>query len=149
MNISDPDKPAWFSEVLYRFGSGTGSAALGGEQTGRGLGAESEGLPKVVWLTGANCTGCTVFLANRINSEGPTDLADLLTGYIDLAYHPNLMGAAGDLTVQRLHEAAAGSFILAVEGSIPTAVDLLITLLLNPITILSSYLVGIWEHNGK
>ena len=88
------------------------------------LGAESVGLPKVIWLTGANCTGCKVSLANRINSEGPSDLADLLTGYIDLAYHPNHMGAAGDPAVQRLHEAAAGSFILAVEGSIPTAVDL-------------------------
>ena len=85
------------------------------------LGAVTDGLPKVVWLAGANCTGCTVSLANRISSEGPTDLADLLTGYIDLAYHPNLMGAAGDLAVQRLHEATSEDFILVVEGGIPTA----------------------------
>jgi hydrogenase small subunit len=85
------------------------------------LAATTDGLPKVVWLAGANCTGCTVSLANRISSEGPTDLVDLLTGYIDLAYHPNLMGAAGDLAVQRLRDTTAGSFILAVEGGIPTA----------------------------
>ena len=85
------------------------------------MGAVTDGLPRVVWLAGANCTGCTVSLANRIGSEGPTDLADLLTGYIDLAYHPNLMGAAGDLAVERLHEATSEDFILAVEGGIPTA----------------------------
>ncbi len=85
------------------------------------LGAVTDGLPKVVWLAGANCTGCTVSLANRISNEGPTDLADLLTGYIDLAYHPNLMGAAGDQAVQRLHEATSDDFILVVEGGIPTA----------------------------
>jgi len=85
------------------------------------LAAVTDGLPKVVWLAGGNCTGCTVSLANRMGSEGPTDLVDLLTGTIDLAYHPNLMGAAGDLAVQRLRETTAGSFILAVEGGIPTA----------------------------
>jgi hydrogenase small subunit len=85
--------------------------------------AGGSGLPTVVWLAGANCTGCTVSLANRIGSDGPTDVVDLLTGFIDLAYHPNLMGAAGDLAVQRLREATAGDFILAVEGGIPTAFD--------------------------
>lgn len=85
------------------------------------LAAVNDGLPAVVWLAGANCTGCTVSLANRISDEGPTDLVDLLTGTINLAYHPNLMGAAGDLAVQNLRDATAGSFILAVEGGIPTA----------------------------
>ena len=79
-------------------------------------------LPTVVWLNGANCTGCTVSLANRISSDGPTDIADLLINYIDLAFHPNLMGASGDLAVQTLHNATDGAgFILAVDGGIPTA----------------------------
>ena len=80
-------------------------------------------MPTVVWLTGANCTGCTISLANRIGSSGPADVADLLVNYIDLAFHPNLMGAAGDLAVQQLEAATAtdGSYILAVEGGIPTA----------------------------
>jgi len=81
----------------------------------------TDNLPKVVWLAGGNCTGCTVSLANRFAGDGPTDLVDLLTGTIDLAYHPNLMGAAGDLAVRRMREITAGSFILAVEGGIPTA----------------------------
>jgi hydrogenase small subunit len=83
----------------------------------------TDNLPKVVWLAGGNCTGCTVSLANRFADDGPTDLVDLLAGTIDLAYHPNLMGAAGDLAVQRMREITSGDFILAVEGGIPTAFD--------------------------
>jgi hydrogenase small subunit len=76
--------------------------------------------PPIIWLKGASCTGCTVSLANRISSSAPVDLADLLVHTVDLAYHPTLMAAAGDLAVQRLRQAEAGSFILAVEGGIPT-----------------------------
>lgn len=76
--------------------------------------------PPIIWIKGASCTGCTVSLANRISSSAPIDLADLLIHTIDLVYHPTLMGAAGDLAVQQLATAAAGEYILAVEGGIPT-----------------------------
>jgi hydrogenase small subunit len=78
------------------------------------------GGPPVIWLSAASCTGCTVSLANRISSTAPVDLADLLINTINLAYHPNLMGAAGDLAVQTLRKVDDGSFILAVEGGVPT-----------------------------
>ncbi|MCX5880601.1 MAG: hydrogenase small subunit, partial [Deltaproteobacteria bacterium] len=78
-------------------------------------------LPTVVWLNGANCTGCTVSLANLFSSQHPTDIADLLVNTIDLTFHPNLMGAAGDLAVETLNQATTGDFILAVDGGIPTA----------------------------
>ena len=78
-------------------------------------------LPKVIWLNGANCTGCTVSLANRFSDGDVKDVADLLLNYLDLVFHPNLMGAAGDLAVQQLEAAAKGSYILAVDGGIPTA----------------------------
>ena len=87
----------------------------------KALAAAGDALPTVIWLNGANCTGCTVSLANLISNERPSDIADLLINYIDLAFHPNLMGAAGDLAVQRLNEAVSGSYILAVDGGIPTA----------------------------
>jgi hydrogenase small subunit len=80
-------------------------------------------LPRVIWLNGANCTGCTISLANLFSDQGPADLADLLINYIELAFHPNLMGAAGDLAVQKLNEVALGDYILAIEGGIPTAFD--------------------------
>jgi hydrogenase small subunit len=72
-------------------------------------------------LNGANCTGCTVSLANRFSSQAPTDIADLLVNTIDLVFHPNLMGASGDLAVENLIQATTGDFILAVDGGIPTA----------------------------
>lgn len=85
------------------------------------LAAETTALPKVIWLSAASCTGCTISLANLISDTGPTDIADLLFNTIDLVYHPNLMGATGDLAVQQLLDTTKGSYILAVEGGIPTA----------------------------
>jgi hydrogenase small subunit len=76
--------------------------------------------PPIIWLSAASCTGCTVSLANRISGTAPVDVADLLINTINLAYHPNLMGAAGDLAVETLRTVDDGSFILAVEGGIPT-----------------------------
>lgn len=76
--------------------------------------------PPVIWIKGSSCTGCTVSLSNLVSSSAPVDLADLLIHTIDLVYHPTLMGAAGSLAVQTLKNAAAGKFILAVEGGIPT-----------------------------
>jgi Ni,Fe-hydrogenase I small subunit len=35
-------------------------------------------LPTVIWLACANCTGCTVSLANLIGNDGPADVGDLL-----------------------------------------------------------------------
>jgi len=82
------------------------------------------GGPPIIWLNGANCTGCTVSLANLFsNNAGTTNVADLLLNTIDLAFHPNLMGAAGDLAVAELRSASTreGGFILAIDGGIPTA----------------------------
>jgi hydrogenase small subunit len=81
------------------------------------------GGPPVIWLAASNCTGCTVSLANLVSTQRPSNVGDLLINTINLAYHPNLMGAAGDLAVQSLRAAEAGAFILAVEGSIPTLYD--------------------------
>ncbi len=85
------------------------------------LAAGDTTLPKVIWLNGANCTGCTVSLANLFSDSGPTDIADLLINSIDLMFHPTLMAAAGDLAVQQLKDTADGSYILAIDGGIPTA----------------------------
>ncbi|MCK8601708.1 hydrogenase small subunit [Desulfoferrobacter suflitae] len=80
--------------------------------------------PPVLWLNGANCTGCTVSLANVVAHAGALDVGDLLINTINLTFHPNLMGAAGDLAVTTLFDAAqAGGYILAVDGGIPTAFD--------------------------
>lgn len=100
------------------------AALLGLDSTALGTLAKAlaAGGPNVIWLSGASCSGCTVSLANRIMPAGPvTDIADLLVNHISLAYHTTLMGAAGDQAVSNLKNAAAGSYVLAVEGGIPGA----------------------------
>jgi hydrogenase small subunit len=83
--------------------------------------ALAAGGPNVIWLSGASCTGCTVSLANLLGSQEPTDVGDLLINHIDLMFHPNLMGAAGDTAVANLKTAIEKPFVMAVEGGIPTA----------------------------
>lgn len=123
--------------LKYCIGS---AAALGLPMTVIGkleqaLADETLVLPKVIWLNGANCTGCTVSLANLFSDSGPKDIADLFLNTIDLAFHPNLMGAAGDLAVQHLKDTAQGDYILVVEGGIPTAFD--------------GHTCLLWSENGK
>ena len=81
--------------------------------------ASSKG-PAIIWMKGACCSGCTVSLTNLISRTAPVDYSDLLIQSIDLSFHPMLMGAAGESAVQKLLGVAAGKFILAVEGGIPT-----------------------------
>ncbi len=109
--------------LKYCIGS---AAALGLPMTILGklevaLADNTSALPMVIWLNAANCTGCTISLSNLFSDSGPTDIADLLFNTIDLVFHPTLMSAAGDLAVQQLKNAAEGSYILAIEGGIPTA----------------------------
>jgi hydrogenase small subunit len=75
----------------------------------------------VVWLQGAGCTGCSISFLNRVATAAPTTAAAVLTDSIDLVYHPNLMAAAGETAAAVAAQAAGGSFILVVEGGVPTA----------------------------
>jgi hydrogenase small subunit len=78
--------------------------------------------PTVLWLQGAACTGCSVSFLNRIGASAPLTAADVLMQTVNLAYHPNLMGAAGELAVAQAKRAYdAGGYILCVEGGVPTA----------------------------
>jgi hydrogenase small subunit len=77
--------------------------------------------PRVVWLNGASCSGCSVSLLNLVADDGPRDVAELLIDWVNLSFHPTLMDAAGDLAVSRLERAFSQSgYILAVEGGVPT-----------------------------
>jgi hydrogenase small subunit len=89
----------------------------------KALAAGGSGLTRVLWLSAAGCTGCTVSLANRISASGPVDIADLLINYISLEFHPVLMAGAGERAAKNILDGARGPYVLAVEGGIPTAFD--------------------------
>jgi hydrogenase small subunit len=80
--------------------------------------------PKVIWIHGAACSGCSVSLLNRVALSAPVSTAAVLTDDIDLVYHPTLMAAAGSMAADAALQAAdSGKFILVVEGGVPTKFD--------------------------
>jgi len=54
------------------------------------------GDPRVIWLQGLSCTGCSVSLLNSVNL---TTVDDLLINKINMEYHSTLIAAAGDLAL--------------------------------------------------
>ncbi|NQU49381.1 MAG: twin-arginine translocation signal domain-containing protein, partial [Planctomycetes bacterium] len=75
--------------------------------------------PPVVWLHFQECTGCTETL---LRTSKPA-VQELILELISLDYHETLAAAAGHQLEANLHkvlEEHAGSFILVVEGAIPT-----------------------------
>jgi hydrogenase small subunit len=53
--------------------------------------------PRVVWLQGQSCSGCSVSLLNSIHY---TTIDDLLVNTINLEYHPTLIASAGELALE-------------------------------------------------
>ncbi len=79
---------------------------------------------RVIWLIGSGCSGCSVSFLNRVSAAAPTSAADVLMNVVVLGYHPVLMAAAGDqamATAESIYAAGGGSYILVVEGGVPTA----------------------------
>ncbi len=54
------------------------------------------GDPRVIWLQGQSCSGCSVSLMNCIET---VTVDKLLTDHINLEYHSTLIAAAGDLAL--------------------------------------------------
>jgi hydrogenase small subunit len=83
--------------------------------------------PPVIWLQGSGCTGCSVSFLNRVRSTTadvmPNTVAEILVDNIKLAYHPNLMAVAGQDAAEQALFQNFGSYVLAIEGGIPTAFD--------------------------
>jgi NiFe hydrogenase small subunit HydA len=83
----------------------------------------SPGAPRVIWLMGSACAGCSISLLNRIADTSPTTAAAMLTDDLDLIYHPTLMAAAGESAAKVIAStlAADQEYLLVVEGGVPTA----------------------------
>ncbi|MCD6407104.1 hydrogenase small subunit [Candidatus Aerophobetes bacterium] len=80
----------------------------------------------VIWLQGAGCSGCSVSL---MNSTSPTIrnllLDEIVPGkHLSLVFHPTLMAASGELSIEvMLGKAKPKNYLLVVEGAIPTGKD--------------------------
>ncbi|MBF0499204.1 MAG: hydrogenase small subunit [Candidatus Riflebacteria bacterium] len=72
--------------------------------------------PRVLWLQGLSCSGCSVSLLN----SAPTNVAEVITRYISLKFHSTLSAttgeACGDIVKKMID---TGGFFLVVEGSLP------------------------------
>ena len=75
-------------------------------------------VPKIVYLQGLSCTGCSVSL---LQASNPSPVS-LITDYSKLAFHADLAAISGkgalDLIDQYI-SGRAGEYFLAVEGAIP------------------------------
>ncbi len=80
----------------------------------------------VIWLQAATCTGCSVSMLNSVSPTIKNILIDeVVPGkHINLRYHATLMAGQGDAAIEEMETISAkkkGSYILVMEGAIPTA----------------------------
>ncbi len=101
----------------------TGIAAVLGLNPAMGVriadASVSQRRPPVIWLSAQECTGCTESL---LRSTHPT-IEQLILEAISLDYSETLLAAAGHQAEAAKHasmEANRGSYLLVVDGSIPT-----------------------------
>ncbi len=76
--------------------------------------------PPVVYLSFAECTGCT----EAVLRTAYPFIGDVLLDTISLDYHEAIMAPSGEAAEKSLHDTVKkhqGKFICVVEGSIPTA----------------------------
>ncbi len=75
-------------------------------------------VPKLIYLQGLSCTGCSISL---LQAETPSPLT-LITDYSQLAFHADLSAISGKKAfslVEKFISGEAGPYFLVVEGAIP------------------------------
>lgn len=75
-------------------------------------------VPKIVYLQGLSCTGCSISL---LQADSPTPL-ELITDYSQLAFHTDLSATSGAQALELINsfiDGEAGEYFLALEGAIP------------------------------
>lgn len=77
--------------------------------------------PSVVYLHGAECTGCTESI---LRAHAPY-IDEIILDTISMDYHETLMAGAGYAAEEALHKAVTSpdGYICIVEGGIPTAMN--------------------------
>ena len=89
----------------------------------------SSGAPTLVWLHGSGCQGDSISFLNLFSDDfalpGETlTLADVLITHVNLAYHTVMMASAAQTAVTMANQAQRkGSYVLVLEGCVPTAFE--------------------------
>ncbi len=105
-----------FLKMSSLLAAGTGMAGIEPAIFAQGLERLHRGTPKVVWIQGQSCSGCSVSL---LNADSPYIL-EIVTDILSLVFHQTLGAAQGNTAVKVLQDVLQDDYILAVEGSIPT-----------------------------
>lgn len=79
----------------------------------------------VIWLQCSTCTGCSVSILNALSPTIKNVLVDEITpgSHINLRFQATIMAGAGDAVIKVIDDTQRekkGSYILIVEGSVPT-----------------------------
>lgn len=75
-------------------------------------------VPKIIYLQGLSCTGCSISL---LQAEAPSPLT-MITDYSQIAFHADLSATSGRQALELINtfiSGQAGEYFLAVEGAIP------------------------------
>jgi len=110
--VSRRDFMKFCAAVATALGMGAGGAA----EVAAALTAKKR--PSVVYLHGAECTGCSEAVLRTYEPF----IDALILDTISLDYHETIMAAAGEAAEKALHDAinSPDGFILVQEGAVPT-----------------------------
>lgn len=80
----------------------------------------------VIWLQTASCSGCSVSVLNSVSPAIQEVLIEeVLPGkHVNLRFHPTIMAGQGEPALEIMEETSSvmkGSYLLVVEGAVPTA----------------------------
>ena len=81
-------------------------------------GIDGAALPKLIYLQGQSCTGCSISL---LQADAPNAVT-MVTEYSKLAFHADLSATSGKQALALIEEyfsGRAGEYFLAVEGAVP------------------------------
>lgn len=77
-----------------------------------------QAVPKLIYLQGLSCTGCSISL---LQAESPSPLS-LITDYSQLCFHADLSAISGKGALKLIDQyisGQAGEYFLVIEGAIP------------------------------
>lgn len=79
----------------------------------------------IIWLAAGACSGCSVSLLDALSPRIQDVLLDqVIPGHhTELAFHPTVMAASGDLAMKAMYDTEEKPFVLVVEGAVQEGIE--------------------------